>query len=784
MSPPLVATDGSENPRLAAALWLASLGWPVFPVHEPILSGDGSPPTCSCGAAGCKNIGKHPRTMHGFKDATTSKPQIRAWWEKWPNANIGVPTGADFGRLVLDVDPRHGGHESLAGFEAMHGKLPQTVLALTGGGGQHHVFAHPGGYIKSRTIAPGLDIKAEGGYIVVEPSLHWSGNHYVWELSSRPGEVSLAAAPQWLIHLCGKTDKPPLGTSPNQRGIRDGVRNTTLTSMAGAMRRRAMSEGSILAALRAENSNCCAPALPDDEVSAIARSIARYDPECGPPAWEPPLALHKYARPAPFPIDAAFPLELAGVRDYVKALAEELQVPVEVPAMLLMAIISATLLKKFEIEARENWRECPPIWVLVLLDSGDRKSAVFRRLTDPLMEWEREQGIKLAPDIATAREQREILERQRRFARRQAGEGDDEAAERARELAAELAKQKEVHPPGLVSTDATSEALIQLMQGNGERALIASPEADALDVLLGRYDEKARPNMGIWLKAYTGDRVRVHRTGRDPVFLDKPLLSVALTVQPEAVRGMYSNRMARGRGLLARFFVSMPQSLVGYRRIVTKPVPEVLHMTFVTTVRHLLEVELQAEMGPRIVRLSAEASAMFTEFQSRIELELRDGRTLGDRRDWGAKLCGGVLRLALAMHCMVTHGQAFPPAGLVQLEVSAATMAAALAWVPYLMEHERAATDLVGCDPDTAIARILLGWLRRSGVERFSKREAFDACRGRSVQHAEDVDCALRRLEEHGHVWREPTPPPAGKGGRPASPAFLVNPLWDRGGDQ
>ena len=105
----------------ATALEYASRGWPVFPVHVPAGGG------CSCGNPGCEHVGKHPRTQHGLLDATTDEATIRQWWTDWPDANIGFATGAASGIVVLDIDPRHGGDKTLAGWERQHGLLPHAV---------------------------------------------------------------------------------------------------------------------------------------------------------------------------------------------------------------------------------------------------------------------------------------------------------------------------------------------------------------------------------------------------------------------------------------------------------------------------------------------------------------------------------------------------------------------------------------------------------------------------------------------------------------------------------
>lgn len=262
--------------KRAVAMPYARRGWPVLPLHT-IRDGH-----CTCGKANCKSPGKHPRTQHGLKEATADQETIDRWWTRWPDANVGILTGAASCIVALDVDPRNGGDDSLATLEHEHGELPETIEALTGGGGRHLLFAHPGGYVKSRNVAPGIDVKADGGYIVVEPSLHLSGRAYAWELSHHPEDTELAALPDWLLKLMRGQPKatPPVtdngGAVSAAEIIRAGQRNTVLASIAGTMRRRGLLEPEIRAALLEVNRSRCRPPLDEQEVSGIAASIARY----------------------------------------------------------------------------------------------------------------------------------------------------------------------------------------------------------------------------------------------------------------------------------------------------------------------------------------------------------------------------------------------------------------------------------------------------------------------------------------------------------------------------
>lgn len=200
---------------LDAALAYAARGWSVIALHTPQPGG-----ACSCGKADCDSVGKHPRwdaqlLPNGLKNATTDPGIIRVWWTLWPDANIGIATGAISGIWALDNDPAHGGDLSLEGLLAQHGPLPETVEARTGGDGSHLLFAHPGMSVKNRVrFAPGLDTRGDGGYIVAAPSLHASGRTYVWSVS--PDDVVLAPAPAWLLALVSPAPKgaPAGATAP------------------------------------------------------------------------------------------------------------------------------------------------------------------------------------------------------------------------------------------------------------------------------------------------------------------------------------------------------------------------------------------------------------------------------------------------------------------------------------------------------------------------------------------------------------------------------------------
>jgi hypothetical protein len=260
-----------RNLMLAAALDYAKRGWRVIPIHW--VRKDGA---CSCANPHCDNVGKHPLTAHGVKDADLGEKTIRAWWTKHPKANIGIATGAASGIIALDVDPRHGGTDSMIKLKIKYGKLPDGPRVHTGGGGVHLYFSCPGITLKNKVgLFAGVDVRADGGYVLAPGSNHKSGEIYRWKQDHKPSEVAIPALPDFLLERIQGELPVPSG-SKSDGTIHSGMRNATLASIGGTMRARGMSPDSIEAALLVENQQRCQPPLEVSEVKSIAASISRY----------------------------------------------------------------------------------------------------------------------------------------------------------------------------------------------------------------------------------------------------------------------------------------------------------------------------------------------------------------------------------------------------------------------------------------------------------------------------------------------------------------------------
>ena len=262
--------DSCPPTLLAAALDYARRGWPVFSCH----------PTGHQPLDGRKNA----EGLGGFHLATTDEAQIRECWTRWPGAAIGLRTGEASGLFAVDIDPRNGGDISLENLEADHGPLPETVESQTGGGGRHLFFRWPGRPVPCSTgkVARGIDVKGDGGYVILPPSAHASGRQYCWLFGQEPDARGVAAAPEWLLARIGDALLSRSPATESSESVRDeipeGYRNSTLASLAGHMRQVGMTPEEIRAALLAVNANRCTPPLEAAEVQRIACSIGRYDP--------------------------------------------------------------------------------------------------------------------------------------------------------------------------------------------------------------------------------------------------------------------------------------------------------------------------------------------------------------------------------------------------------------------------------------------------------------------------------------------------------------------------
>lgn len=252
----------STNKLLNTALFYAKeYGWAVFPVN---------------------GTNKRPYTPHGCKDAKKDPGAIKSWWNKHPDAAIGVATGSASKLVVidLDIDDAKGlnGYEELRKWESVNGELPETVTAITGRGGNHLYFHYEGSDIGNRAgILEGVDVRGEGGYVIAPPSPHPNGTEYAWELP--PDEYEFKTLDDTVkCFLLYKEAESNSDAEPFQMPecIEAGTRNDTLYRLACSLQAKGLPDNAIFDAVMATNMDRCAEPLTDDEIRQICSSAFTY----------------------------------------------------------------------------------------------------------------------------------------------------------------------------------------------------------------------------------------------------------------------------------------------------------------------------------------------------------------------------------------------------------------------------------------------------------------------------------------------------------------------------
>jgi len=505
---------------------------------------------------------------------------------------------------------------------------------------------------------------------------------------------------------------------------------------------------------------------------AQAQQASTPDPD----EWEPPATFFEFEAPD-FPLDSL----PSWKRSFVEGVASSTQTPPDLAALLSLTVCGATVARNVRIEARTGWDQPLNIYVAVALASANRKSAVVEEVTRPLFDCERELILKERERIAEeASEYRtlvgELAELEKRVAKADPADRlslKQEAKAKARELAA----KKMPVIPKLIVDDVTSEVAATILAEQDGRIGVFGAEGGVFENMAGRYSNGIA-NIDVWLKAHSGDDLRVDRRDRSE-HIEKPAITIGLAVQPDVLRGLIEKPGFRGRGLLGRFFYSLPPSTVGHRKIRPDAMSDEARRTYHANIKRLAAIEPfttdDGDTEPRLIRLSKDADDYLASFEEELEPMLgRDGE-FESMGDWAGKLAGGALRLAGILH-LAQHAATFDCNGHWPAEVSADTMKNAIKIARYLIPHAQAAYAEMGADSKIEDAKFLLRWIEKSGKDEFTKRDAHQGTKGRFKQ-VSMIEPALKILEDHGYIRAVEYAPPAGKVKRRPSEKFMVNPL-------
>jgi len=809
---------------IALAQTWARLGVPAFPVA---LAWDD----------GKRGINKRPLTDHGFRDATTDQAVIvRQFNARSPRPGeawgVGLwPGPAD--RVVLDVDVKDGQHgdDTYAALADEHGPWPDTPRVLTPSGGWHDWYTKPlGVHIGNPDLAPGVEVRADAGYVIAPGTRSPWGD---WAIEESTSGGAVAPLPAWTLERLASTngggggkgrwanlDRTKLHPADlvalealEALGGHDpfiGGGGETLITRPGKTAGSSASIGHIGPGIvkvftgnwpplglggvydadelleltqntqNTQNSSTRENAPPTgDETgtsedshsgqnrrSASSESSESFEYE----GWDPPVPLGGADTPE-FPV-GLLPGWLAA---FATEVARAQQVPVDLPAVLALAAVATAAGGRLVVEVRPGWREPANVYLAVVLPPGERKSPVFRVVADPIADVEHVLIEKARPLIVEAQALRKTATAAADKAIRDAAKATGEeraAAERAALDAAVLADGVEIPPlPRLLAEDATPEALSSLMAEQGGRMAVLSDEGDVFELMAGRYSKNgSMPNLAVYLKGWDGGTLRVDRKGRPPEHIKRPALTFGLAIQPAVLRSLRDQPGFRGRGLLARFLWALPTSYVGWRDTNPDPADQAVVDTYAAKVGALVE-GLADWTDPAVLTVGTAAHDALVAWADELEPRIRPAGDLVVIRDWVAKLVGQTARVAALLH-LAEHGG---DAG-VRRQVAVTHANAAVALGRYFLAHALAAFEQMGADGTLDVATAVAEWVCER--ESFTRRDMHQAHRSKFPKAA-DVDPVLELFEAHGWVRQRPQRSARqgrSPGGRAPAPTYDVNP--------
>jgi|SRR5579872_168145 len=256
-----------------ATLYAKEQKWRVMPIWN--ITEVYGERMCSCPqGSDCHSPGKHPMLKNGVLEASSNTGLIKHWFHKWPTANLALACGIDSDILVIDIDSLKGGNVSYANLATQYLQHYSYILSQTGNG-FHLYFKNLEGIKNKVGLMEGVDIRAEGGYVLLPPSNHLSGNKYKWLRD--PFENEITPLPDKLAEFMIARSATAQEGDDYDDLIGEGKRNNFLHYCGSVMRAKGFSVGAIEAALNAENQSRCVPPVTDSELGLIIRSVMRYE---------------------------------------------------------------------------------------------------------------------------------------------------------------------------------------------------------------------------------------------------------------------------------------------------------------------------------------------------------------------------------------------------------------------------------------------------------------------------------------------------------------------------
>lgn len=435
--------------------------------------------------------------------------------------------------------------------------------------------------------------------------------------------------------------------------------------------------------------------------------------------WNPPLSLEGVPL-LPWPKDV-FP---EPIEEFVKELSRSTETPIELSAMIMLAIVAAAAQKKYLIQIKPDYCEPVNIWSVVVLPPASRKSRIYAEITQPLRKWELEQKQIFEPLIQSAISQNKTIEARLKELRIKASKAKHDVEFQACQNDIEGLERKIPQIPTIPqiwTSDITPEHLGTIMAMNDEAMAVISDEGGIFDILGGLYSD-GRANIDLFLQSHSGGPTKIERGSRPTVFMQNALLTMGLTVQPEVIHSICKNKKFRGKGLLARFLYVIPNSNIGTRTFEEHPMNKQLSQHFQSMLWSILnhkKAQEEGSNGKHVLYLEPNAYQKWLDYAKAVEVMMSDKLNyLNHITDWAGKLPGAIARIAALLHTLrYSNGKPWTH------KVSYDDMTSAVKIGHILINHALRVFDLFHETTTMQIARIIYNWIKEEKPSSFTQRD-------------------------------------------------------------
>ncbi|MBI9017417.1 MAG: DUF3987 domain-containing protein [Phycisphaerae bacterium] len=782
----------SENKLLNAALLYIKRGWHILPLQP---------------------CGKKPLTPHGCKDATTDEQQIRQWWQRWPDANIGLLCGPKSGVYVVDIDndpdKNVDGWDSIAQLEAEHGMIAPTVTQATPRGGAHYFFKAEKPPANKNSFRNGIDIRSDGYYVVLTPSVHPNGLEYHWVEGFSPDKVDFAEYPDFMRPEIKPVAVPKLTTAP--RTIID---QTDIYRQARAY--LAQCDPAVQGQAGHDKLMWAATAMVHgfelDESTAFTLLEQEYNPRCNPP-WDlnnskdykdfrrkvrqARITQHSKPRgwllsefglrdeellrhgkiladrllanffdaknwPDPKPIDnnlttvKEFDAELLPekFRGWVIDIADRKQCPPDYVAVAIMVAFAAIVGRKLAIRPKrqDDWTVIPNLWGMVIGCPSTMKSPPVKDALKPLVQLDAKAYQKYQQELLTAKNQIDkaeiIISTLKAEIKKLAKDKKDSSDQQARINALQNIGQPKLKR--YIVSDITIEALGAILADNPNGVLVYRDELNGLLRSLEKPgQEPARASL---LEAWDGNGSwRTDRIGRGHIRIDGACISILGTIQPGVLTDHIASATSGGNGddgLMQRFQLAVwPDTNENYKYVDRYPDNQAKKQVF-DLFKSIDDIDVQALGGQYDT---------FDDEQKDVPFIYFDHGAQDLFADWLTKL-ENHLREETERPCMAAHLGKYRSlipslALLIHLadggkgNVSKVALEKAIAWGHYLESHARKIYNSALADSNYGSSiQILAEHLKKSNLENGFTCRDIQRKGWRNLIEQKDIKRALNQL--------------------------------------